>query len=481
MFPSSRLTHTALPVDATTACNTTSTSTSTACVTTVAPSGTPPPTTPSRALFPYDFWQAIQAPLSPPAVTPTDDTLPAVPSPPPPASLPSLGLAASDWRVDFTGLFELPLSTDDAASVTRPAIGKRDFATALGGDDATHAAHWKRLSALREIPALEPKPSTSGMRYRTGPSIPEPVLRKALLVLGDPAAQASDWFATLASRAVDVVLDKGHYADAHHLLEGLLRRLESDQALAHWTTAFERVVALTMRFEARTEHAARAMLLTCSKTSGDGAQALAQASTNASIEHLVAHRLHAIADGPADRRASEWRDLLDGMQRSSACTTAQRLVPLARFIGLLSEAEQTPAAMALVEAACTFAGHGGWRELASELFGAVPTSEMAAIARTLTSNDRRMFADDVKAVVEAISERVDRLSDEDTRALIEHLEPIVMMRGDFDYLVFGPDECAQMLDDLRTTCRRRGFDDLTSQLDTTLEAVCDEYKRTMMD
>ncbi|WP_150670991.1 hypothetical protein [Pandoraea anhela] len=390
-------------------------------------------------------------------------------------------MTATEFCIDFSGLFEHPLPCGATARVPPAPTGKRSVSTAFDEDATANAARWKRLAALREIPTLEPKPSTSGMVARTRPPIPDHVLRKALLILGEPATQASDGFATLESRAIDVVLEKGRYADAHHLLEGLLRRLETHQHHPNWTTAFERVVALALRFEARTEQAARAMLLTCDNTSGDAAQALAHASTHASIEHLVAHRLHAIADMPAETRAGEWRNLLAGMQRSKACTTAQRLVPLARFIGLLAEAEQTPAACAVVEAACTFTGHGGWRELASQLLGAVPRGDTPTIAQSLTSSNRRMYGDDMKAIVEAVSDRIDRMPDAAARALVGHLETIVMMRGDFDYLVFGPDECAQMLDDLRSTCRRSGFDDLAAGLDATLEEVCDEYKRTMMD
>ncbi|AKC69904.1 hypothetical protein [Pandoraea oxalativorans] len=328
---------------------------------------------------------------------------------------------------------------------------------------------------------LEPKPSTSGVSYRASPPVPDHVLRKALLTLGDPASQASDWFATLASRAMEAVLDKCPYADAHQLMEGLLRRLEAEQSQASWTTAFERVVALTYRFEARTAIAARAMLLTVDKLSGDGAQALAQTSTSASIEHLIAHRLHAIADMRADTRAAAWGDLLAAVERSKACPRAQRLVPMARFIGLLTEAEQRPAALAVVSASRNFVIHGGWRDLTDALLKSVPGSEIATVARAIVHPDQRLHSADMYDTIDAISDRVDSMPERDARALLAHLIEIVMARADFVYLTFSPDESAQLLDDLRSTCRRCGFDDLAETMAQTLAEVMDDYKVTMMD
>ncbi|AKM31553.1 hypothetical protein AB870_17660 [Pandoraea faecigallinarum] len=399
---------------------------------------------------------------------------------------PSSAIAPGAWRADFSGIFTLSVPPDTSVSVAPHTAGKRDFAAAFGEarageDEAANVARWKRLSALREIPVLEPKPSTSGVMDRTAVSVPDNVLRSALLTLGDPRAQAPDWFATLESRALDAVLEKGAYAEAHRLLEGLLRRLEAEPSHAHWTTAFERVVALVLRFESRTALAARSMLLTSDKTSGDAARALARASTNASIEHLIGHRLHAIADMPGEQRATAWRALLDSMCRSTVCTTAGRLAPLARFIGLLASDEQMAAATAVVEASCAFAPHGGWRELTSLLLGAVPVNDLAPIARAIASPGRRLYGDDMKEIVETVSGCIDRMPEREARLLVAHLTEIVMMRGDFDYLTFAPDECAQLIDDLRSACRRCGFDDLAGELDGTLAEVCDEYKATMID
>lgn len=397
-----------------------------------------------------------------------------------PPSAPSSVIAQSEWRGDLSSVFgDLPTQTDGTST---HAISKRDASTAFGGcDEPPQLSRWKRLAALREIPALEPKPSTSGVSYRASPSVPDHVLRKALLILGDPAAQVADWFATLESRAIEAVLDKSPYADAHQLMEGLLRRLEAEQSQESWTTAFERVVALTYRFEDRTAIAARAMLLTFDKLSGDGAQALAQTSTSTSIEHLIAHRLHAIADMPADTRAAAWGDLLAAVERSKACPRAQRLVPMARFIGLLAEAEQRPAALAVVSTSRNFVINGGWRDLTDALLKSVPASAMAAVARAIVHPDQRLHSADMYDVIDAISDRVDSMPERDARALLDYLIEIVMARADFAYLTFSPDESAQLLDDLRSTCRRCGFDDLAGKMAETLAEVMDDYKATMMD
>jgi hypothetical protein len=435
-----------------------------------------------RAAFVNDFWQTSQAPLSPPRLIPETHRTSAADALP---TLPSSVVATSALHFDFSGAFALlpPAGVSWQDAQGSQASGKRGFSLAFG-DAAADVAHRKRAAALHAVPTLEPKPSTSGVvgSSTSGtPSVPDNVLRSALLTLGDPATHAPNLLARLESRALDVVLDKGPYVDAHRLLEGLLRRLEAEQSLAHWTTAFERVVALTLRFEPRTENVARSMLLTCDRASGDGAQALARASTNASIEHLVGHRLHAIADMPAERRATTWHELLASLRRLKICTNTERLASLARFIGLLANDEQVPAAMAIIDASCAFAAHGGWRELTSLLVSAVPSRDMAQIARAMTQAERRLYGADMKDIVESISGCVDRMPTRDARALIGHLVDIVMMRGDFDYLVFGPDESAQMLDDLRSTCRRLGFDDLARTLEDTLAEVCDEYKATMMD
>ncbi|UVA80844.1 hypothetical protein [Pandoraea commovens] len=399
-----------------------------------------------------------------------------------PHSVPSSVIAPSESTGDLSSVLDvLPTEAEETAVLTR-GMGKRDAPTAFGSfDESPHLSRWKRLAALHEIPALEPKPSTSGVSYRASPPVPDHVLRKALLILGDPAAQASDWFATLESRAIEAVLDKSPYADAHQLMEGLLRRLEAEQSQENWATAFERVVALTYRFEDRTAVAARAMLLTFDKLSGDGAQALAQTSTSASIEHLIAHRLHAIADMPSDTRAAAWGKLLAAVERSKACPRAQRLVPMARFIGLLTEAEQRAAALAVVSASRNFVINGGWRDLTDALLKSVPGGEMATVARAIVHADQRLHSADMYDAIDAISDRVDCMPERDGRALLEHLIEIVMARGDFAYLTFSPDESAQLLDDLRSTCRRCGFDDLAVTMAQTLADVMDEYKVTMLD
>ncbi|AJP56746.1 hypothetical protein UC34_06620 [Pandoraea vervacti] len=428
--------------------------------------------------FVNDFWQTSQAPLSPPVLIPEADPASADDAPP---TLPSSVVATSALHFDFSGAFTL-LSPAGAGACSQgsQASGKRGFSLAFGGE-APDVARRKRASALHAVPAREPTPSTSEVAAPSAPSVPDDVLRSALLTLCDPATRAPGWIARLESRALDVLLDKGPYADAHRLLEGLLRRLEAEPSMTHWVTAFERVIALMLRFESRTQSVARSMLLTCDRASGDVAQALARASTKSSIEHLIGHRLHAIADMPADRRATAWHELLASLRRLRICTSTERLASLARFIGLLATDEQVPAATALIDASCESAAHEGWRELTSALLGTVPSRDMARMARAMTHAGRRLYGADMKDIVESLSGCVDRMPAHDARALVGHLVDIVMMRGDFDHLVFGPDECAQMLDDLRSTCRRLGFDDLARTLEDTLAEVCDEYKATMMD
>ncbi|MFJ2992813.1 hypothetical protein [Pandoraea sp. NPDC087047] len=399
---------------------------------------------------------------------------------------------ADDWQVEFTGVLQMSMTPHEAlpalpmlaagTSGSRPACAaKRDFSCAFGNAVlAESAAQWKRHAALREIPALEPTPSTSDAMPPARTSIPAHVLRKVLLDFGNSDARTSDPLRSLASRTIETALDSGPYADARHLLQGLIRQLETEQALTQWTTVFEHVVARTQRFESRIEDVARSLLLTHDATSGASAQALAQASTNASIDRLVAHRLHAIADMPEETRATAWSDLLGSAKRVNACANAERMTSLAQFIRQLPQAEQVPAALALVTACGDLQPPGGWEPVAQKLLDAVPPSGIAAVARAIVDPGRRLRSESMKAVVDVISDRLTRIPRSDAVPLVRRLVEIVVMRGAFDHLSFSPDQCAHMLDDLRWMCRRAGLNDLAGEVHGTLEEVCDEYKATLM-
>ena len=172
---------------------------------------------------------------------------------------------------------------------------------------------------------------------------------------------------------------------------------------------------------------------------------------------------------------------MDSLKRLNLCASASRLIPFAQFIGLLDESKRASAARAVVEVCGAGQEHNGWQALTRTLLGTVPCAEVATIARVIVHPERRLHGSSLKDVVEIISDRLDRVPAHEVRPLVGHLVEIATMHGPFEHLVFSPDECAQMIEDLRATCRRLGFDDLARELNVTLEEICEEYKTTMLD
>ncbi|WP_174977938.1 hypothetical protein [Pandoraea bronchicola] len=404
------------------------------------------------------------------------------------------GLSRPDMGYAFTGLFQNPdanfltFERPGGSDLTTPwhamlpQTAKRPFDVAFSDESrAALAASRVRLMALPEIPALEPAPSTSGIGRRSGISVSDNVLRKTLLALSDAGTQAADWLATLESRAVDTALEQGPYLDARYLLEGLVRRLEAEQAIDPWPVAFERVVSLITRFESRTMDAAKTLLLTHDSASRDEAQLLASASTHASIDRLIAHRLHAIADMPAEIRTSAWADMLASLQRSTAGGNTERLVTLATFITLLPESERRRAAESIVTATRTLSERDGWSELTKTLLEAVPPADKTAIARAMVHPDRGVYGIPMKATVAVISDHIERIPLQDARPLLRHLIEIATMAGEFDHLVFSSGECIEMLHDLHSTCLSRRFGDLVTEVQDKLVEAFDDYKAAVLD
>lgn len=486
MFPSS------LPT--TTASSTATTDTSAA--TTSRETAT---TTTSQGAFLADFWQTTQRSLSPPTLmTPqahaseTSETT---------ATDPATGLSWSEMRLEFSGLFQRALLPSENASAfdfgrygfvgqsqttqlhaDEPRAAKRTFDFAFDSPTPDDAEHWARLAALPEIPALAPTPSTSGLMRSGNVSIPNHALRKTLLTLADASTQAENWFATLEWRAVDVALEKGSYPDARRLLDGLVRRLEAEQTIAHWPVAFERVVSLVTRFESRLADAAKALLLTHSDESGAQALRLARASTEASVDRLITHRLRAIGDMPAERRAEAWDKLLASLQRTTDGLSTARLRTLATFIPLLPQAQRSTYAQAIITAAVTLKEHDGWSELTKALLGAVPPAEIAAVARAIVHPhpDHGLCGTPMKNAVEAISHRLRDVPAQDTRPLFDHLVEIIQSRGDFDDLIFSDDERVEMLQNLRSTCQYGGNKDLAGEVRHELVEVLREYQQNAL-
>lgn len=481
MFPSSLPSTTASPS------TTTDTTTAAATITTRSAPGTTTATSSRTALL-ADFRQAVQLPLNasqPPTQAPqsvAQDPTAAIP------------LSWLDLRFDFAGALQNPAAGLFASDMPggsdlmspwyapRSPMNKRPFDTAFSDESpAALTASRIRLMALPEIPALEPVPSTSGIGRRSGVSISDNVLRKTLLALSDVNTQASDWLDTLESLAVDTALQNGPYLDARYLLEGLVRRLEAEQAIDPWPVAFERVVSLITRFESRTADAARALLLTHDNGSRDEAILLAGASTHTSIDRLIAHRLHAIADMPAERRLGAWSDLLAGLQRSTAGVNAERLATLATFIHLLPASEQRRAADTIVTSTATLSNHDGWSELTKTLLDAVAPADKVAVARAMVHPDRGLYGTPMKATVAVIANHIERVPRQAARDLLAHLIDIAATEGDFDHLVFSCDECIEMLHDLHSTCLSGNFNDLATHVHGKLVEAFDNYKAAVLD
>lgn len=478
MFPSIPPSTTA-PLTATTD-TTTATTAATSTVPGTATAGS------SRASLLADFWQATQVAFSPPSYASTThdgaDTATAT------------GLSWPAMRDEFSGLlqdpgatfltFENPEGSDPATRpyALLPLTTKRPFGAAFSDESlAATAASRMRHMALPAIPALEPSPSTSGIGRRSDISISNTVLRKTLLALSGTSTLTADWFATLESLAVDAALETGPYLDARYLLEGLVRRLEIEQAIDAWPVAFERVVSLITRFESRTADAAKALLLTHDSGSRDEALLLAGASTHTSIDRLIAHRLHAIADLPAERRSGAWNDMLASLLRSMAGVNAERLGTLATFISLLPVPEQRTAADAIVTATNKLSTRDGWSELTKSLLNAVAPVDKTAIARAMVHPDRGLYGVPMIATVAVIADETEKIPTQDARALLAHLIEIAGTEGEFDHLVFSCGECVEMLHDLHSTCLSAHFEDLAAQAHTKLVEAFDNYKAAVLD
>ncbi|VVE15030.1 hypothetical protein PHO31112_02827 [Pandoraea horticolens] len=479
MFPSLPPNTTA-PLSATTDTTTATTTAATTNVPGTAAAGS------SRAALLADFWHATQFAFSPPSYASTThdgaDTATAT------------GLPWSAMRDEFSGLIQDPgatfLTFENLAGsdpTTRsyallPLTAKRPFGAAFSDESlAAMALNRIRHMALPEIPALEPSPSTSGIGRRSGVSISNTVLRKTLLALSDTNTLAADWFATLESLAVDTALEMGPYLDARYLLEGLVRRLEAEQAIDPWPVAFERVVSLIMRFESRTADAAKALLLTHDSGSRDEALLLAGASTHTSIDRLIAHRLHAIADMPAENRSSAWNDMLTSLLRSMAGVNAERLGTLATFISLLPVPEQRTAADAIVAATNKLSTRDGWSELTKSLLNAVAPADKPAIARAMVHPDRGVYGVPMIATVAVIADETEKIPSQDARALLAHLIEIAATEGEYDHLVFSCGECVEMLHDLHSTCLGAHFNDLAAQAHAKLVEAFDNYRAAVLD
>lgn len=483
MFPSSLPTTTA-SFTATTDTTTATTSSETA-------------TTTSRAALLADFWQATQFSPSPPTSMATTVDAPETSL----ATAPATGLPCSEMRLAFSGLFQSDaLSPENASAFDFSAYGfgepseatslhapesqagKRTFDFAFGAETSGDDEYRARLAALPKIPALEPTPSTSGLMRGASVSISNQTLRKTLLTLADAGTQAEDWFATLEWRAVDTALEKGAYPDAHRLLQGLVRRLETEQTIADWPVAFERVVSLATRFESRTANAAKTLLLTHDGAAGAQAQRLARTSTQASIDRLITHRLHAIGDMPALNRAEAWDKLLASLQRTTAGHSTARLTMLATFIRLLPEAEQNSSARAIITAAAPLKEHDGWGELTKALLGAVRAEDVAAVARAIVQPhpDHGLCGIPMKNAVEAISHRLRDVPTHESRPLFDHLVEIITSKGDFDDLIFSDDERIEMLQSLRSTCAYAGFKDCAREVRYALVEALKNYEENAL-
>ncbi|QHE91479.1 hypothetical protein PI93_021640 [Pandoraea fibrosis] len=481
MFPSSLPSTTASPS------TTTDTTPAATAATTRSDPGTTTATSSRTALL-ADFRQAVQLPLN--ASQPPTQAPPRV-AQDPTAVIP---LSWPDMLLDFGGAFQNPAAGLLASEVPggsnpmspwsalRPPMNKRPFDIAFSDESpAALAAGRIRLMALPEIAPLEPTPSTSGIGRRSGVSISDNVLRKTLLALSDANAQAGDWLDRLESLAVDTALQNGPYLDARYLLEGLVRRLEAEQAIDPWPVAFERVVSLITRFESRTADAVRALLLTHDNGSRDEAILLAGASTHTSIDRLIAHRLHAIADMPAEHRLSAWSDLLAGLRRSTAGVNAERLATLATFIHLLPAPEQRKAADTIVTSTGALSNHDGWSELTKTLLDAVAPADKVAVARAMVHPDRGLYGTPMKATVAVIADHIERVPRQAARDLLAHLIDIAATEGDFDHLVFSCDECIEMLHDLHSTCISGNFNDLATHVHGKLVEAFENYRSAVLD
>lgn len=164
--------------------------------------------------------------------------------------------------------------------------------------------------------------------------------------LSDLAAGRTD---SLKCRSIKAYLTSAPYVEARRLLERLIDRLEtSHQLKGSWLSAFEALHGWSVAFEARSEQALSAALLSTGDARQEQVRSLARSATRTRFDGLTSCRLHAMSDMPPQKRATEWNGLLASLQRCRDTANTQTILDLTNFIERLPEDARLPSARAIL-------------------------------------------------------------------------------------------------------------------------------------
>jgi hypothetical protein len=378
-----------------------------------------------------------------------------------PAVIPVAGPASA--TIDFASegissrLFgAMDMATGLIACANPPVRGA---VMAFGAEAEAMATEWKRRRTMAEI---GPQPRES----RFGPvagsprqSPPYAVLHKVLLMLsGGPNAILAGGN-TLEWQAFDTTLTEGNFAEAKALLEALTQQLESDHALEHWGMAFEQLLSLSHRFEARAARAIGQTLMLPDCTCDEDVSALAATVTRARFDRVLAHRLNAAAGFPDEERSRAWHDLLDTLPRCSTLLNAARLTKLVKFIPLLPEAQRLQAALDVADATAQLRDPDGRAALIGLLCGTVDAEMRFNVIQRLIRAAVPAPVDDLRETIETVAQELHRLPERDASELLDHLTRLASMEGEYEELLFDDAQSIELLVTLRhiSDCDERDY------------------------
>lgn len=340
---------------------------------------------------------------------------------------------------------------------TSPPV--RSAVMAFGAEAEAMAADWKRHRTMAEI---GPQPRESRFGPAAGSphqSPPYAVLHKVLLMLsGGPEAIAAGGN-TLEWQAFNTAVTESNFTEAKSLLEALTQRLESDHTLEHWGMAFEQLLLLSHRFEARAARAIGQTLMLPDCTCDEDVSALAATVTRARFDRVMAHRLNAAAAFPDEERGRAWHDLLDTLPRCTTLFNAERLTKLTKFIPLLPEAQRPQAALDVADATAQLREPGGRVALVDQLCGTVDAEMRFDVIQRLIRAAVPAPVDDLRETIETVAQELHRLPERDASELLDHLTRLASMEGEYEELLFDDAQSIELLASLRhiSDCDKRGY------------------------